>query len=126
MIQGKLISSQRYLDRKKVLDKASRFKVFIVEVYPVVLRGVQYTLLMDGHHNYAAAKLRGVDPTYRPIGKKAARILAGLTPRQIEVFLINNLTDSDLYDIETGEVIKHLAMPEVSEETLRGMFNHGY
>ena len=45
MIKGKLISSQRYLDNTKVVDRALRFKRFIVSVYPIVLRGQQYTIL---------------------------------------------------------------------------------
>ncbi len=52
MIKGPLISSQRYLDLAKVIDKAYRFRVFAVVVYPVILRGRQYTMIMDGHHNY--------------------------------------------------------------------------
>lgn len=70
IIKGQLISSQRYLDRSKVADRAMRFKRFIVAVYPIVLRGVQHTILMDGHHNYAAAKLAGVDPISAPSLRK--------------------------------------------------------
>ncbi|MCW2482990.1 chromosome partitioning protein ParB [Candidatus Symbiopectobacterium sp. NZEC135] len=113
MINGPLISSQRYLDRAKVVDKAYRFNRFYVEVYPVVLRGKQYTLIMDGHHSYAAAKLAGIEPTYRPIRKKLAKIFKGMTQREIEVLLINNITDSHLYYVESGEVVEELAMPEV-------------
>ncbi|AOR64840.1 hypothetical protein [Pectobacterium wasabiae] len=113
MIKGPLISSQRYLDREKVADKAYRFTKFYVEVYPVVLHGNQYTLIMDGHHNYAASRLAGVEPTYRPIRKKLAKIFSGMTQREIEVFLINNLTDSHLYYVESGEVVEELTMPEV-------------
>lgn len=71
-IKGPLISSQRYLDKAKVSDRAARFKRFIVSVYPIVLRGQQYTILMDGHHNYAAAKLAGIEPDYRPITKRCS------------------------------------------------------
>lgn len=112
MIKGPLISSQRYLDRAKVKDKARRFRVFIVEVYPIVLRGRQYTMILDGHHNYAAAKLAGVEPFYRLASKKICRILNGLTAREREIFLINNLTDSEIYYVETGEVVEELLLPE--------------
>lgn len=114
MIKGRLISSQRFLDRAKVIDKAKRFKKFYVVVYPVVLRGEQYTMLMDGHHNYAAAQLAGIEPTFRPISRKLEKIFSGMTQREIEVFLINNITDSHLYDVETGSVIEELALPEAS------------
>ncbi len=114
MIKGPLISSQRYLDLAKVTDKAYRFRVFVVVVFPVVLRGRQYTMIMDGHHNYAAARLAGVEPTYRPIPKKLVKIFSGMTPREIEIFLINNVTDSHIYYVETGEIVEELAMPEYS------------
>ncbi|EAM1158567.1 ead/Ea22-like family protein [Salmonella enterica] len=81
-IKGPLISSQRYLDKAKVNDRAARFKRFIVSVYPIVLRGQQYTILMDGHHNYAAAKLAGIEPDYRPITKKVQRILGEMSWRE--------------------------------------------
>lgn len=112
MIKGQLISSQRYLDRKKVVDKALRFKLFRVSVYPVVLRGVQYTVLMDGHHNFAAAKLAEVEPVYIGPPKKLVKIFSKMTEREIEVMLINNLTDCDYYFVDSGEVVDHLLMPE--------------
>lgn len=114
MIKGKLISSQRYLDQEKVADRAIRFKRFIVSVYPIVLRGQQYTILMDGHHNYAAANIAGVGPDYRQIGKKVLRIIDGMSEREREAFFINNLTDSDYYFVETGEVVKDLLLPDTS------------
>lgn len=114
MIKGHLISSQRYLDKEKVADRAMRFKRFIVSVYPVVLRGQQYTILMDGHHNYAAAKLAGVEPDFRPIGKKVMKIISSLSEHEREAFFINNVTDSDYYYVETGEVVKELVLPDTS------------
>ncbi|HFK2693675.1 TPA: chromosome partitioning protein ParB [Kluyvera ascorbata] len=113
-VKGQLISSQRFLDEAKVADKASRFKRFIVSVYPIVMRGVQYTILMDGHHNYAAAKLAGVEPDYRPITKKVLRIIGGMSEREREAFFINNVTDSNYYFVETGEVVHELVMPDTS------------
>lgn len=114
MIKGPLISCQRYLDREKVADRAIRFKRFIVSVYPIVLRGQQYTILIDGHHNFAAAKLAGVDPDFRPGGKKFMKIISGLSEHEREAFFINNVTDSDYYYVETGEVVKELVLPDTS------------
>ncbi|MEB7922358.1 chromosome partitioning protein ParB [Atlantibacter hermannii] len=114
MIKGRLISSQRYLDMGKVNDRVARFKRFIVCVYPVVLRGVQYTILMDGHHNYAAAKLVGVEPDYRPITKKVLRILKDMPEREREAFFINNVTDSNYYYVDNGEVVTDLLLPDTS------------
>lgn len=114
IIKGVLISSQRYLNMDIVRERAVRFKRFVVNVYPVVLRGVQYTIIMDGHHNYAAAKLAGVEPDYRPIGKKVMKILAGMSVDEREALLINNVTDSNYYVVETGEVVNSLLLPDTS------------
>ncbi|HBW2982854.1 TPA: chromosome partitioning protein ParB [Klebsiella pneumoniae] len=114
IIKGKLISSQRYLNMSIVNERATRFKRFIVNVHPVVLRGVQYTILMDGHHNYAAAKLAGVDPDYRPVAKKVMKIIGGMSEREQEALFINNVTDSDYYYVETGEVVEELRLPDTS------------
>lgn len=114
IIKGQLISSQRYLDRSKVTDRALNFKRFMVAVYPIVLRGIQYTILMDGHHNYAAAKLAGVEPDFRPIAKKVMKILGGMTEREREALFINNVTDSNYYYVETGKVVQELLLPDTS------------
>lgn len=114
MLKGQLISSQRYLDHAKVIDKASRFKRFIVCIYPIVLRGKQYSILMDGHHNYAAAQLAGVKPDYRPVGKKVMKILGTLSEREREAFFINNITDSHYYLPETGDVVEALVLPDTA------------
>ncbi|HDS7795538.1 TPA: chromosome partitioning protein ParB [Raoultella ornithinolytica] len=113
-IKGQLISSQRYLNMDIVNERGQRFKRFIVNVHPVVLRGVQYTILMDGHHNYAAAKLAGIEPDYRPAGKKVMKIINGMSPREQEALFINNVTDSNYYYVETGEVVKELLLPDTS------------
>lgn len=111
MIKGRLISSQRYLNQAIVAERAVKFKRFIVNVFPVVLRGTQYTILMDGHHNFAAAKLAGVDPDFRPVSKKLMKILKGMSTQEIEALLINNVTDSDYYFVDSGEVVDALVLP---------------
>lgn len=123
-IQGKLISSQRYLDDNIVMDKALRFKVFIVDVIPVTLRGKQYTLLCNGHHNYAAAKLIGAEPQFRT-PKKLAKAFNQYSQSEKETFVINNLTDSDLYDVDTGEVIQELLMPDMNNGVFQNKLTKG-
>jgi hypothetical protein len=113
-INGHLISSQRYLNMSIVHDRVGKFRRFVVNVYPIVLRGVQYTVLMDGHHNYAAAKIAGVAPDYRGISKKTLRILSAMTGREREAFFINNITDSNYYYVESGEVVEDLLLPDTS------------
>ncbi|WP_322528961.1 chromosome partitioning protein ParB [Salinicola sp. LHM] len=108
MTDAPLISSQRYLDRGKVAHKAATFRVFRVRIHECELRGRRYRMIVDGHHNLAAARLAGVEPTFKPAGGKYARHLNRLGPAEQQAFLINNLTDSDHYFVETGEVVKEL------------------
>ncbi|RDU99204.1 hypothetical protein [Trinickia dinghuensis] len=118
MTQGlaPLISSQRFIDESRVAEKAARFDVFIVRVADVMLRGKPYRILIDGHHNLAAARHAGVEPVWRGPTSKWRRIQARTRPAVFEAFLINNLTDSDWYFVDTGEVVVDL-LPLASEET---------
>ncbi len=109
-----LISSQRHLDQLKVADKAARFRVFIVHVAEVTLRGKPYRLVIDGHHNLAAARRAGTLPTWRGPTAKWERIRRSMKPADFERFLINNLTDCDYYFVDTGEVVTELLRPEAA------------
>lgn len=106
--QPPLISSQRYLNEAVIKRKAETFKVFVVRVHECELRRKRYRMIIDGHHNYAAAKLKGVEPTFSGPGNKFLRHLNKMTPRQQEAFLINNLTDCEHYYVETGEIVSEL------------------
>lgn len=110
-----LISSQRYLAIATVMRKAQTFKVFTVRTVDIELRGVMYRLLIDGHHNLAAAKLAGVEPKWLGPSIKTQRVMQKIGNRFPE-FLINNLTDSDWYYVETGQVVKELLGIERSAE----------
>ena len=103
-----LISSQRHLDSLIVGRKAATFKVFVVNVIETTLRGQRYRVMVDGHHNLAAARLVGVEPTWRGAPKKLKRIMEKTPPADFERFLINNLTDADWYCVETGQVVAEL------------------
>ena len=109
--QPPLISCQRYLNDAVIKRKAETFKVFVVRVHECTLRGKRYRIIVDGHHNYAAAKLCGVEPTFSGPGNKFLRHLNKMTPRQQEAFLINNLTDCPHYFVETGEIVAELEAP---------------
>jgi hypothetical protein len=111
MNMAPLISSQRYLDPETVARKARKFQVFIVNVLDVELRGKPYRVLLDGHHNLAASRIAGIAPTWRGAPRKFERIFYGMTPRERERFLINNLTDSDWYYVDTGSVVDELLHP---------------
>lgn len=103
-----LISSQRCLDPAKVLRKACRFRVFIVRAMELELRGRRYRTLLDGHHNLAAAKMRGVAPTWRGPSNRTRQVMRELSTEAFARMLINNLTDSDWYFVESGEVVQEL------------------
>ena len=103
-----LISSQRYLNRALVARKACTFKVFVVNAVDVELRGAMYRVLTDGHHNLAAAYLAGVEPVWRGPSRKLQRVMRSMPPARFAQMLINNLTDSDWYYVETGEVVSEL------------------
>ena len=103
-----LISSQRYLDPAKVARKARTFKVFVVRTVTVELRGRMYRVLVDGHHNLAAARLAGVEPAWRGASRKLQRAMQEMGPAAFARMLINNLTDSDWYDVDTGRVVLEL------------------
>ena len=103
-----IISSQRHLDPSIVARKVKTFRVFIVSTMNVELRGRMYRILLDGHHNLAAARMIGIEPTWRGPSEKMKRIRAKMSAKAFENMLINNLTDSDWYYVETGETVREL------------------
>jgi hypothetical protein len=107
-----LISSQRYLNRETVISKAMTFKVFVVKSLDIELRGKLYRVLLDGHHNLAAAKLAGAEPRWQGPPPKFERFRKRMRPEEFAAFMINNLTDSDWYFHDTGEVVQELLSRE--------------
>lgn len=103
-----LISSQRHLNPETVRRKVQNFKVFVVRTVDLELRGRRYRLLIDGHHNLAAARLAGVEPAWRGPAPKFERLMRRTPPDEFARSMINNLTDSDWYFVETGEVVQEL------------------
>jgi hypothetical protein len=109
-----LISSQRFLNRDIVIRKALTFKVFIVMTLDIQLRGKLYRVLLDGHHNLAAAQFASVEPTWKGPPPKFERFRKRMKPEDFAAFMINNLTDSDWYFHETGEVVLELLAREAA------------
>lgn len=103
-----LISSQRYLNPEVVQRKATKFKVFAVSTVTLELLGKEYRVLLDGHHNLAAARLMGVEPQWRGPSSKMKRLIRSTPKADLARFLINNLTDSDWYFVDTGAVVAEL------------------
>lgn len=103
-----LISSQRFLDRATVMHKARTFKVFVVRTLYIELRGVMYWVLIDGHHNLAAARMLGIELKWSGPSSKTKRVMREMGQEAFAQFLVNNLTDSDWYDVDTGKVVDAL------------------
>ncbi|WP_182374884.1 hypothetical protein [Pseudomonas putida] len=108
-----LISSQRYLNRDVIAKKATKFKVFVVRTIDLDMRGKVYRIILDGHHNLAAARLIGVEPTWKGPPPKFERFMKGMTTEKFAAFMINNLTDSDWYFHDTGQVVEALLVPQL-------------
>ena len=107
-----LISSQRYLNRDVIAKKAASFKVFVVRTVTLDIRGKHYRILLDGHHNLAAARLVGAEPTWKGPPAKFERIMRCMSADSFAALMINNLTDSDWYFHGTGEVVADLLAPQ--------------
>ena len=112
MSEPPLISSQRYLNRQVIIRKATKFKVFVVRTVDLKMRSRIYRIILDGHHNLAAARLIGAEPTWKGPPPKFQRIMKSMPPESFVAFMINNLTDSDWYFHETGQVVEELLAPQ--------------
>jgi len=96
-----IISSQRHLDGEIVAAKRAAHDYVVTLSPEFCLGGVQYQVILDGHHSLAAARLDGVDPVYRVATVQVCDCVA-LLDTSIEDFLAAAWIDSDWYDIETG------------------------
>ncbi|MFP5213131.1 MAG: hypothetical protein ACLGPL_07100 [Acidobacteriota bacterium] len=102
------ISSQRFLDEDVVSRKMKLPRdMLVVRVLDVTLRGALYRVILDGHHAHEAARRRGVPPVFKKPDGMIRRMQRD-NPDGFERFLINNLTDSEWYDVLTGEVVVEL------------------
>lgn len=108
-----LISSQRYLNREVINKKMAKFKVFVVRTIDLEMRGKLYRIILDGHHNLAAARLIGAEPTWKGPPPKLERLMKSITTERFAAFMINNLTDSDWYFHDTGQVVEELLAPQL-------------
>lgn len=103
-----MISSQRFLDPSIIQRKVQHGRVFVVRVAELPMRGKRYRVIVDGHHNFAAAKALGVEPKFKGPSRKFETIVKKEGEEKVGNFLANNLTDSDWFFVETGEVVVDL------------------
>lgn len=97
-----LISSQRYLDDETVEAKRES-KNYTVTTYDLTVNGVDYEVVINGHHALAAALADGVEPQYVAAPREIASgfdyviELVG-----VETWLEQNFCDSSWYNPITG------------------------
>lgn len=98
------ISSQRYLDDSIVQAKREA-RDYVVTISPEFeVDGVVMQAVLDGHHSLAAAKADGVAPLYVEATVHEDDRIA-LLDHSVDAYLEVCYTDSDWYDIATGEAI---------------------
>lgn len=97
----KLITSQSYIDDDIVNNKIANndYDVFLSPVF--IVNGMEYQVVMDGHHSYNAAMIAGVEPNYITQSITDNDKVA-LLDEDIDLFLEACYIDSDWHDIKTG------------------------
>ena len=96
----KTISSQRYTD--PVIVQAKRDSGdYVAQFVRVTVDGVEYNVVVDGHHSVAAAKADGVDVEW----ELAHDMLQREAARDGAPFLEQHHGGDDYYDIDTGLTI---------------------
>lgn len=96
-----VISGQRYLDDKIVEAKIAELQGLEAVCIPVTsgeIDGVKYSIIRDGHHRLAAARVLGLAVEF-------AEVALNDDPRGIDFaeFIVDHCyADSDFYDIHTG------------------------
>lgn len=100
-----IISSQRHIDDEIVAAKREA-QDYVVSLSPAFLvDGVEYQVVLDGHHSMAAARLDGIAPEYVEADRRVNDKVALIERGEIEDFLAAAWVDSDYYVIETGECV---------------------
>ena len=99
------ISAQEYRDEEIVAQKleAQDFEVQTSPVFEV--GGVQYRVVIDGHHSLEAAKLAGVGPEFVEQSSSDNDTVALLEAGNVEGFLVAHRNDCDYHDVATGEIV---------------------
>lgn len=98
-----IISSQRYIDNKKVEQKMNEIggRVTLPVLYAGEYEGEAIYILVDGHHTAEAARELCLPINYETIDAKAWGYDTRWT---LEDALENLWMDSDWYDVETGSL----------------------
>lgn len=97
-----LISAQEHRDDEIVASKIASGD-FEVQVSPVfVVDGIEYQVVVDGHHSLEAAKVAGVDAEFIIQTVRDNDTIALLDVGQVEDFLAAHMIDGEYRFVETG------------------------
>ena len=97
-IPANLISSQKFIDDQIVTAKRDT-EDYTVQTATVDVEGIEYLVLIDGHHSLEAAKRDGVAVDFEECDREIQRDAS----RDGNAFLIANQLDSDWYFVATGK-----------------------
>jgi hypothetical protein len=99
-----LISSQRHLDSDTVEAKRDAKDYGIVVSPAFSVDGVEYRVLIDGHHSLAAAKADGVNPVVHVATATECDKIA-LLDESVDAYLEVAFMDDDWYNVATSKRI---------------------
>jgi hypothetical protein len=99
-IPANLISSQRFIDEAIVADKQAE-QDYTVQYAVVTVEGVEYMVVVDGHHSLEAAKRDGVGPDLEECESETFRF----AERNPESFLEQHHHGDDYYFCSTGKLV---------------------
>lgn len=100
-----LISAQAHRDDEIVASKIAAGD-FEVQVSPVfVVGGIEYQVVVDGHHSLEAAKVAGVDAEFVVQTARDNDTIALLDVGQVEDFLAAHMIDGEYRFVETGNYV---------------------
>ena len=100
-----LISAQEYRNEGIVSSKVAAGD-FEVQVSPVfIIDGVEYQVVVDGHHSLEAARIAGVDPEFVVQTARDNDTIALLEIGNVEDFLAAHIVDGEYRFVETGNYV---------------------
>lgn len=100
-----LISAQEHRDDEIVAAKIAAGD-FEVQVSPVfVVDGVEYQVVVDGHHSFEAARVAGVDAEFVIQTARENDTIALLDRGQVGDFLAAHMIDGEYRFAETGNYV---------------------
>lgn len=99
-IPANLISSQRFIDENIVAEKQAA-EDYTVQYAVVTVEGIEYMVVVDGHHSLEAAKRDGVAPDLEECESETF----SFAERNPDDFLIQHHHGDDYYYCATGKLV---------------------